>query len=70
VLLLDYLDVRGKAQIPTEPASYFIDEVNLSFRGVEYKKNQKERSGIEDFCALARHFNKKIFFAVQRDSQL
>ena len=69
-MLLDYLDVRGKYQIPEGGASYFIDEVNLSFRGVEYGKNQKQYSGVEDFCALARHFSKKVFFSVQRPNQL
>jgi len=64
------MDVRGKYQIPEGEASYFIDEVNLYFRGVEYTKNQKEHSGIEDFCALARHFSKKVFFSVQRTGQL
>jgi hypothetical protein len=64
------MDVRGKYKIPTEDASYFFDEVNLTFRGVGYKKNQKECSGIEDFCVLARYFDKKVGFAVQRDSQL
>ena len=70
VLLTDLMDVRGKYQIPEGEASYFIDEVNLYFRGVEYTKNQKEHSGIEDFCALARHFSKKVFFSVQRTGQL
>jgi hypothetical protein len=69
-LLLDYLDVRGKYKIPAEPASYFIDEVNLYFRGVQVDKNRKEHSGLEDFAALARHFDKKIFFSVQRTNQL
>jgi len=69
-LLLDYLDVRGRYKIPEESASYFIDEVNLYFRGVQVEKNRKVYSGIEDFCALARHFDKKIFFSVQRTNQL
>ena len=69
-LLLDYLDIRGKYKIPQKPANYFIDEVNLSFRGVQVEKNRKECSGVEDFCALARHFDKKIFFSVQRTNQL
>jgi len=69
-LLLDYADVRGRYKIPEGQANYFIDEVNLYFRGVQYKKNQKEHSGIEDFAALARHFDKKIFFSVQRTNQL
>ncbi|WNE40445.1 MAG: hypothetical protein GBAus27B_000512 [Mycoplasmataceae bacterium] len=70
ILSLDFMDVRGKYKIPETPANYFFDEVNLTFRGVEYKRNQKECSGIEDFCVLARHFDKKVGFAVQRDSQL
>lgn len=70
VLPLDFLDVRGKYKIPESKANYFIDEVNLSFRGVEFYKNRKEHSGIEDFCALARHFDKTIFFTVQRLPQL
>lgn len=70
VLVMDLMDVRGKYQIPRGEASYFVDEVNLYFKGVEYGKNQKIHSGIEDFCALARHFNKKIFFSVQRTNQL
>lgn len=70
ILSLDFLNVRGKYKIPAGKGSFLIDEVNLSFRGVEYKKNQKENSGIEDFCALARHFDKKIFFSVQRPNQL
>ncbi|MCE8163233.1 MAG: hypothetical protein I3273_02650 [Candidatus Moeniiplasma glomeromycotorum] len=64
------MDVRGKYKIPLGPANYFVDEVNLYFRGVEYSKNQKEHSGLEDFAALARHFDKKIFFSVQRTNQL
>ena len=70
VLPLDYLDVRGQYKIPEGRANYFIDEVNLSFRGVEFKQNRKNHSGVEDFCALARHFNKTIFFTVQRLPQL
>lgn len=69
-LLLDFMDVRGKYKIPEQEANYFFDEVNLTFRGVEYKKNQKEYSGVEYFCVLARQFDKKVGFAVQRDSQL
>jgi hypothetical protein len=70
VLLMDYMDVRGRYKIPTERANYFVDEVNLYFRGVEVDKNRKKHSGIEDFCALARHFDKTIFFSVQRTNQL
>ena len=70
VLLLDYADVRGRYKIPEGEACYFIDEVNLYFRGVQYSVNQKKHSGIEDFAALARHFDKKIFFSVQRTNQL
>src|SRR6185312_2243958 len=70
ILKLDFLNVRGKCQIPTERAYYFVDEVNLSFRGVEYQKNQRLYPGIEDFCALARHFDKTVFFSVQRPNQL
>ncbi|CAG8442382.1 3955_t:CDS:2 [Ambispora leptoticha] len=66
---MDLMDVRGKYQIPEGEANYFIDEVNLYFRGVEYTKNQKNHSGIEDFCALARHFSKKVFFSLQRTPQ-
>ncbi|KLL04701.1 MAG: plectrovirus SVGII3 orf 2 transmembrane protein [Mycoplasmataceae bacterium RV_VA103A] len=64
------MDTKGKVKIPVVPANYFVDEVNLYFRGVEYSKNQKVHSGIEDFCALARHFDKKVFFSVQRTNQL
>jgi len=64
------MDVRGKCKIPEKPANYFVDEVNLYFRGVQVDKNRKEHSGIEDFSALARHFDKKIFFSVQRTNQL
>ena len=63
ILKLDFLNVRGNCQIPTERAYYFVDEVNLSFRGVEYQKNQRLYPGIEDFCALARHFDKTVFFS-------
>ena len=70
ILKLDFLNVRGSCQIPTERAYYFVDEVNLSFRGVEYQKNQRLYPGIEDFCALARHFDKTVFFSVQRPNQL
>ena len=59
-----------KALIPEEPACYFLDEVNLYFRGVEYERNRINHSGIEDFCALARHFDKKVFFVIQRPNQL
>src|SRR5436190_23249722 len=67
---MDYMDVRGKYKIPQGKANYFVDEVNLSFRGVQYKQNQQKHSGIEDFCALARHFDKTIFFSCQRTGQL
>jgi hypothetical protein len=67
---MDYMDVRGKYKIPLEPANYFVDEVNLYFQGVQVDKNRKEHSGIEAFSTLARHFNKKIFFSVQRTNQL
>jgi hypothetical protein len=70
ILLMDYMDVRGKYQIPAGSANYFVDEVNLYFRGVQVDKNRKDHSGIEDFAALARHFDKKIFFSVQRTNQL
>jgi len=70
ILKLDYLDVRGKSKIPTKRAYYFLDEVNLSFRGVEYQKNRSLYPGIEDFCALARHFSKTVLFSVQRPNQL
>jgi hypothetical protein len=69
-LLLDYADVNGKYKIPETPANYFIDEVNLYFRGVQFEKNRKDHQGIEDFCALARHFDKKVLFSVQRTNQL
>ncbi|KLL04458.1 MAG: plectrovirus SVGII3 orf 2 transmembrane protein [Mycoplasmataceae bacterium RV_VA103A] len=69
-LLMDQMDTKGKVKIPVGSACYFVDEVNLYFRGVEYSKNQKVHSGIEDFCALARHFDKKVFFSVQRTNQL
>jgi hypothetical protein len=62
--------VKGKYKIPEAEANYFIDEVNLYFRGVQFEKNRKDHPGIEDFCALARHFNKKVFFSVQRTPQL
>jgi hypothetical protein len=70
ILLMDFMDVRGKYKIPEGEASFFVDEVNLSFRGVQYGYNQKVHSGIEDFCVLARHFSKKVFFSVQRTNQL
>ena len=68
--MMDFMDVRGRYKIPIKPANYFVDEVNLYFRGVAVEKNRKKHSGIEDFCALARHFDKKIFFSVQRTNQL
>jgi len=70
ILLLDYLDIRGKSRLPKKRAYYFVDEVNLYFRGVEYEKNKKKYSGVEDFCALARHFDKTVLFSVQRPNQL
>ena len=57
---MDQMDTKGKVKIPVGPACYFVDEVNLYFRGVQYEKNRKEHAGIEDFAALARHFDKKI----------
>jgi hypothetical protein len=41
---MDMMDVRGKYKIPEGPASYFVDEVNLYFRGVQVDKNRKQEN--------------------------